>query len=402
MRARIVPASSRLPPIRADAPRRATDPFTEEPPKHGRRAGPVSGRRASDDRLVLGCMTGTSIDGLDVALVCIRGNGLTMRVELRDQCSRELGTLASRLRSLAGQQPCTAGDIAAMGRDLALIHLDACRELTKGQHIDLVCVHGQTVFHAPPLSWQLFSPAVLAHGLHAPVVSDLRAADLAAGGQGAPITPLADWILLRHAVETRAVINLGGFVNLTRLPADGGVDRVSGGDVCACNQVLDAVARTVLDRPFDENGAAALEGRASPRAVADLGRRLGMQAKAGRSLGTGDELASWLERFRDLAPEDLARSACAAIAAVVAKAAAPANRLILAGGGTRNRALVAELTARAGVPVQISDELGVPATLREAMAFAVLGALCQDGVPITLPAITGVDRAPVAGCWTWP
>lgn len=350
-------------------------------------------------RLVVGCMTGTSLDGLDAVLAEIRGTGLTMRTKVLARKTASLGTLGPRLRALAEQQPMTAGDIAKISRDFSLLHARTIRRF--GVHPDLVVVHGQTVFHAPPVSWQMLTPAVIAEALDTTVASDLRAADLAAGGEGAPITPLSDLVLYGHANERRTVVNLGGFCNLTRLPAGRDPAGIRGGDVCACNQVLDGVARAALGKPFDPDGRNALAGTSDPAAERDLRRGLDRQRKAGRSLGTGDELAAWISRH-PIAPGDLARSACAAIAAVIVEAAAPADRLVLAGGGTRNRALVAELTARAGVPVSLSDDLGIAAGDREALAMAVLGALSQDGVPITLPAVTRVRSAPVSSTWCLP
>ncbi|GDY11386.1 anhydro-N-acetylmuramic acid kinase [Planctomycetota bacterium] len=351
-------------------------------------------------------MTGTSLDGLDAAVVAIKGNGLAMRVDLVDQVAVPLPAELSRdLRAMAEQVPRTTGDIAWTLAAFTRFHLESLLPLAKRRVIDLVAVHGQTVFHAPPLSWQAFAPAPLAHGLGVPVVCDLRAADLADGGQGAPITPLADLILFGHPHERRVVVNLGGFCNITRLPPGREPSAVGGGDVCACNQILDAVARQVLGLPYDRDGRRAWAGATRRAAVDDLVERLDAQSKLGRSLGTGDELTAWIDAHSDEAPDDLARSACAAIAAVIATAAksggAP-QRLIVAGGGVRNKALIFELAHRAGCPVTLSDDLGTPATLREAMAMAVLGALCQDGVPITLSQITGAERPSRAGLWCLP
>ena len=350
-------------------------------------------------RLIVGCMTGTSLDGLDTVLCEVTGKGLRLRARVVARRSASLGKLAARLRALAEQQPMTAAAIATLARDFALLHARTIARLCAGRQPDLVVVHGQTVYHAPPVSWQLFTPAVLAHALAAPVISDLRAADLAAGGEGAPITPLADLLLYGHARERRTVINLGGFCNLTRLPAGRDPLAVAGGDVCACNQVLDAVARAVLQKPFDPDGRHALRGTSHPATERALIRKLERQRHARRSLGTGDELAAWITS-QPLAANDLARTACAATAAVIAAAAQPADRLIVAGGGVRNQALMAELTARSAVPVTTSDALGIAAGDREALAMAVLGALCNDGVAATLPQVTHVKRAPLSGTYT--
>ncbi len=360
-------------------------------------------------RLVAGVMTGTSLDGLDAAWVEVRGQGLALRAAVLRHVSHPLGAWADDLRRLARGEALNAGAICAAAQRLSQAHVLALRELSAGEIPDLIAIHGQTLYHAPPLSWQLAQPAGIAAALSAPVVFDLRAADLAAGGQGAPITPLADYVLFGDRDERRCVVNLGGFCNVTRLPRRSGesdhgpaeLDSIEGGDVCACNQLLDRVARERLGTAFDDRGQAALAGMRNPAAENELSALLEAQASAGRSLGTGDELGDWTARWGDrLSAKDLARSACEAIASVVARRTAPAERVVLAGGGMRNAALVNALQSRIRTPVSPADDLGVPASHREAAAMAVLGALCADGVPITLPQITGVPSpAPRAGAW---
>jgi len=352
-------------------------------------------------RKVVGCMTGTSLDAIDVAAMSIDGHGLEMRVQIESQVMLPLGDVGKRLRALAEQQPMTAGDIARVSHDFALLHIDAIKQACGRKTPDLIAVHGQTVFHQPPLSWQVLNPAPIAWALNANVVYDLRAMDLAAGGQGAPITPIADWVLFRHTGERRAIINLGGFCNVTRLPAHDQVRHIDGGDVCSCNQLLDRMARALLDQPFDRDGQTALSGTVDGDAKADLVRMLSKQADAGRSLGTGDELGEWAERHALEEVADTLRTACAAIAEVIVAKSQPTDRLVLAGGGVRNRALVEEIRGRTSVPVSTTDDLGVPATLREACAMGILGALCEDVIPISIPRITGVVKAPLSGSWVF-
>jgi 1,6-anhydro-N-acetylmuramate kinase len=360
--------------------------------------------------MVVGCMTGTSLDALDAALVRIHGNGLEMRAEFVRGVSRELGELGPRLRALAEQKPMTAGEIARLSREFALLHAAAIRDLlgvAGSRAPDLITVHGQTVFHEPPASWQMFNGAVLAHELRTRVAFDLRAADLAAGGQGAPITPLADWIMFRSEKPT-AVINLGGFCNVTLLPASAMGDatvqigRIEGFDVCACNHLLDRIARDTLGREFDADGAAATSGRVKEDARRELADALVMQARAGRSLGTGDETGKWVERWAMRAEgKDLAATACAAIAGAIASRLGTVGDVLLAGGGARNRALAAALRrSMPGADVETTASRGVPIEIREAAAMAILGALCEDRVPITLPQVTHVPApAPVSGTW---
>ncbi|MFN0012579.1 MAG: anhydro-N-acetylmuramic acid kinase [Phycisphaerales bacterium] len=379
---------------------------------------------AADVRHVVGCMTGTSIDAIDAALVVVRSRGLGMTASAEGFVSRPLGgagALAGRLRQLAEQAPMSAGDIAALSREFSLLHADVVREVRGSGPLDLVCVHGQTVFHKPPLSWQMVNGSVIAHEVKVPVVFDLRAADLAAGGQGAPITPIADLVLFGSTAEQRAVVNLGGFCNITLLPRlaeaasetdmdaarRAALPHVRGGDVCACNHVLDAIARRALGVPFDADGQAACSGTVHDEALDDLLGVFAAQRAAQRSLGTGDEVASWIGRQwrggAGVSGPDLCATACEAIAdAIVRHVAArgvEVGRLLLAGGGVKNRALVRAIGSAATCPAETTAKHGVQPEAREAVCFAVLGALCQDRVPITLAQVTGVQVPPVAGVW---
>jgi 1,6-anhydro-N-acetylmuramate kinase len=356
-------------------------------------------------------MTGTSIDGLDAALVEIEGTGFQMKARVVRCLSRPLDEVGAALRNLAEQKPMTAGEIAAAMHAFALLHAAAIKDLLAGEKCDLVCVHGQTVFHKPPLSWQLMQPAPIAAALGCPVVYDLRQADLAAGGQGAPITPIADRILFKDVEGRVAVVNLGGFCNVTLVPfgrREGNPhpeheSELHARDVCACNQILDEVARRLLYKPFDENGDYASKGSVNEEAMLDLDGILAVQTGSKRSLGTGDEVAEWISRFRArVSPEDLAATACEAIAACVAESVRDAHHLLIAGGGIRNRALIKAIASASTAKVEPTDAHGVPAAYREAACFAVLGALCQDKVPITLPQVTGVEKAPLAGAWVYP
>jgi 1,6-anhydro-N-acetylmuramate kinase len=360
-------------------------------------------------RFVLGAMTGTSLDGIDVAAAEIRGTGLQMRARLIRHDHADLGPLAADLRRAAAQEPMSAETLAGLSLALGERYADVVGVAAgDNQRPDLIAVHGQTIVHRPPVSWQLVNPAPVALRFNCPVVFDLRQADLAAGGRGAPITPAADWVLFGDTETTRAVVNLGGFCNVTVLGDDGDepLAGVRGFDVCACNQILDNAARRGLDAPYDDGGRAALVGEAQDYAVAELVEMLVRQRSSGRSLGTGDEAGSWVATYAGrLLPEDLAASAVDAVARCIGEAvsAHDVDEIVVAGGGARNDALVETLRRHAGLPLRTSDDLDVPGQAREALAMAVLGALCADRVPITLPQVTGcADAAPVAGTWCLP
>jgi 1,6-anhydro-N-acetylmuramate kinase len=363
----------------------------------------------SPTRFVIGAMTGTSLDGIDVATAAIDGAGLDMRPRLLRHGTADLGPLAGDLRRAADQEPMTAEALARLALALGERYADAIAGAAEGvEHLSLIAVHGQTIVHRPPVSWQLINPAPVALRFNCPVVFDLRQADLAAGGQGAPITPAADWVLFRHSDTCRAVVNLGGFCNVTVLSDDEGepLGGVRGFDVCACNQLLDEAARRGLDAPYDEGGRAAQHGEAQEYAVDELLAILTRQRTSCRSLGTGDEARSWIAAHAErLLPEDLAASVVEALARSITAAVADCDvdEIVVAGGGARNRALLDALRRRAGCALVVSDELGVPIQAREALAMAVLGALCADRVPITVARVTGrADPAPLAGTWCLP
>jgi 1,6-anhydro-N-acetylmuramate kinase len=355
-------------------------------------------------------MTGTSIDGIDAALIRITGAGLAMTAELAHHVSGSLGPLAKALRQTAEQELLSAGALARLAWDFGLLHCRIIEQVleaaqTDARRLALICAHGQTVFHQPPISWQLLNPAPIAEQFKCPVVFDLRQADLAAGGQGAPITPIADWIMFRAPSARRAIINLGGFCNVTILPPEGpsALEQIRGFDVCPCNQILDAVARCALHAPFDDGGRAAAAGTCNDAAALRLHEALSRLRNDRRSLGTGDEALAWIEtESKRMEARDLAASATEAIARCISDSLTEhhADELIVAGGGTHNRTLLGAIGRAANKPIARSDEHGVPIAAREAMAFAILGALCLEGVPITLPNVTGCITAPIAGVRT--
>ncbi|MSR17744.1 MAG: hypothetical protein EXS00_00995 [Phycisphaerales bacterium] len=374
----------------------------------------------SRPRYILGLMSGTSIDAIDAALVRIEGEGLDLSARLLSHCSHALGDLAPQLRAALRQTPMTTGELTRLCRLLSEFHVQTA-ERAVALHlarvgdaaafkVDLAVAHGQTVFHAPPDSWQMFDPFPLAHALGCQVLCGLRGADIAAGGQGAPITPLSDWIMYR-AQRKRTIVNLGGFANATVLPArDAQLSEIRGLDICLCNQLLDHAARRVLHTPFDENGRAAQAGSIHPDLLQGLSDLLTAQSASGRSLGTADEGFALVDSFALLcSPNDLMRTLVEAVAVTIVRSihlnssgTGKDFECVLAGGGARNQALTAALGAHlsASQPPLMSDQLGIPIEAREAMAMAVLGALAADGLPLTLAQVTGRAPHSTQGLWT--
>ena len=393
-------------------------------------------------RHVVGCMTGTSLDGLDAALTRITGTSSDLTAEFVGMVSAPLpDSLRSTLMAMAKGEAHPPIDFLRAARHLGVVHAEACAQLIadhgQGVDIDFVVAHGQTIWHAPAdaVSWQLFDPWPIVRSLNLPVCYDLRQADLVAGGQGAPITPFADYVMYRHTAGV--VLNLGGIANVTKIRQDKTDSRgwhVRGFDIGPCNLLLDFFCRELTGERYDRDGATAARGKldfnempdGTPDAIyldiiSGITPITNEDASFGREDFTENMLGDLLENTRrQSSNEDILRNAVEAVAqlcgAVCCKSAG--GDIVVGGGGARNRALVEAIVSYVkgykvydresdtyspySGKVVLSDDLGIPAEAREAMGFAVLGALSADGVPITLPAVTGSESPGVAGSWAYP
>ena len=375
--------------------------------------------RMTDPRHAVGFMTGTSIDGIDAAVIETHGYGTSLSARIVDHVQEPLGDLRPELLDFARGEAMTAAGIASLSRRFGELHARVLARCAVDRPLTLVAAHGQTVTHAPPDSLQLLDPWPIVREATCPVVHDLRGADLAGGGAGAPITPRADAVLYhdhRAAGGTLAIVNLGGFANVTLLPnptdlADDRFAGVEGFDCCPCNHLLDAAADALLGIPFDVDGAVAMTGTPDPDAANRLQASISQLFRAGRSGGDGDETRAFaIEIARSAAsPEDGLATLHRAVATAVIdcietrcdeRTISRPTAFVLAGGGVLNRRLVREIEERADGPVRSSDEVGVPAQAREAAAMAILGLLAFDGVAITDPASTG-RRTPAIPAGRW-
>ncbi len=350
-------------------------------------------------RLVVGCMTGTSCDGLDCALVQIEGQGLDIQAQVLRCLSTPLGKLGVRLKDACDQKPLTALAWAQLSTELAEAHATAINRLLDGKQADLICVHGQTVCHQPPISAQIINAPLISKRTHTTVISDLRAADITLGGQGAPMTPLADYILFRDTIERRTIVNLGGFCNITFLPNDSCIEKIQGRDISACNHILNDLARKFYNSDFDPDGQYAESGTVDTHCEERWLKAL-QQQQRGRSLGTGDEQPAQARCEHDA---DTLASVCSALARhIVNNCEQASDRMLIAGGGAYNKGLMKYLHLHSSIPVEQTDAYGIDIQEREAVCMAILGALCADKQAITLPHITGASCSTVAGSWSYP
>jgi anhydro-N-acetylmuramic acid kinase len=279
--------------------------------------------------------------------------------------------------------------------------------------IAAVAAHGQTLYHDPPSTIQWFDPALLAAETGCAVVSDFRRADCAAGGQGAPLVPYADYVLFRDPTKTRLLLNIGGIANVTFLRAGAGIDDVVAFDSGPGNCVSDWLCRTLdpAGPGYDAGGGRAMRGEVR-REIVDRIDTTYFRRPPPKST----DVPEMITRFRDAigdprrhALDDLLATACwfsveEALNQTFTYVDASLDQVIVAGGGTRNARIMKELNrwaeTSADLEVLTSDALGVPSEARESVAFALLAAATLDGLPSNVPAATGARRRAILGSIT--
>lgn len=363
---------------------------------------------------VIGLMSGTSYDAIEVAAADLRLDGDTLVLrhlghlsipypeDLRDLIAATLPPAATTAEAICALD-------TGIGQAFAAAAERALGELCDGV-ADLVVSHGQTMHHwvedgAVRGTLQLGQPAWIAEATGVPVVSDLRSRDVAAGGQGAPLVGMTDTLLLRALPGTPAALNLGGIANVTVLVPGA---QTLAFDTGPANALLDAAVRhfTGGAAAYDEDGRRAAAGRTSPELLRVLLDDAYYRRPAPKSTGKEHFHLPYLQRALDAVPTP-ADDVLATLARLTAVTVADPCRaygvtsLVVSGGGTRNPVLMRMIAEElSGVPVQLSDDLGLPSDAKEALAFAVLGFLTVNGLPGTLPSGTGARRATLLGSIT--
>ena len=362
--------------------------------------------------LAVGLMSGTSLDGIDAALVRI-DDPTHVRL-LQYVCRSYAASERSRLRlTLAeGRAPDLARLHAALGQwAVEAVERVLAAARCRASELAFIAFPGQTAWHEPPLvSWQLGEPAVLAERFGVKVVSNFRSRDVAAGGQGAPLVPMADLLLFADADRPRILLNLGGMANLTFVPPAGVEEGALAFDTGPGIAVIDAVTRlTDPSLPFDRDGALAARGRVDQAHLADLLADPFFAAAPPRSTGREHYGDDYARRLHARTPgADGVRTAVELTARSVADAigrwvpAAP--EVVLSGGGARHPVLRERLRQLLGPgrPLRGFDELFFDGDAKEAVAFALLGYLTLHGQPGNLPAATGAAGPRVLGSVTPP
>ncbi len=402
------------------------------PSSSGRLVKKLTGLAARDERLVVGLMSGTSADGIDAALVRCHGWGHRLEAELVNfVCVPYEPTLAERLGHSAHAG---VAEVARLNFDVGEAFAAAALALLRKSgmrptDVHLIGSHGQTIYHEPPAgerrgaTLQIGEGDVIARRTGVVTISDFRTADIAAGGSGAPLIPLVDWLLFRKPGVARLMLNIGGIANVTWLVEDLGGVRAF--DTGPGNALCDEIARRATHgrQPYDADGAGAARGTVHEEAASSFLARQYFAAQPPKSTGKelfgrdaardlaelvhgekGREWSAGAETLSESDIDDLQATAAAVTARSIRNAVRflpPAPGLvevIVSGGGVRNRAmmtLLAELFAP--IPVMNLAEIGIDPDAKEAMGFAVLANETLSGGPGNVPAATGAKTGAVLG-----
>ncbi|MFZ0759993.1 MAG: anhydro-N-acetylmuramic acid kinase [Candidatus Sulfotelmatobacter sp.] len=378
--------------------------------------------------IVAGVMSGTSADGINVAFVRIGarshpGFELLAHAEYSYPKKVRATVLAAMNASRA-----SVADLARLNFLLGELYSDAVLATQRQFRLkaDLVGCHGQTLYHQGEprrflgrkvaATWQMGEAAIVAARVGVPVVSDFRPADMSVGGKGAPLVPFLDYMLFGAAHLGRIVQNIGGVANLTMIPAGAAASDVVAFDTGPGNMVIDAVTEKLFGLPFDRNGRIAASGRVLEKVIARFLQREFFRHNppktAGREEFGREFVREFLRSCGRSRKQDAVATATALTAASIADAlrryaaqnsgarTQPFQEMILSGGGAKNSTLVTMLTgqlAPLGLRLRFSDEFGLPAAAKEAVAFAVLAHQTWHRRASNVPSATGARRAAVLG-----
>lgn len=361
--------------------------------------------------MAVGLLSGTSIDGIDAALIQI--------LPREDRYSIDLlafetygfdAALADRLREALPPHAATVAETARLHHDLGQAFAAAARAIAGEARVDFCASHGQTIWHDGRASTtlQIGDPFAIREALQATVCFDFRNGDCALGGHGAPLVPYVDYLLFADADEDRVAVNIGGIANLTYLPRNCGADSVRAFDVGPGNMLIDAFirARSGGAEKCDRGGAHALRGHVNEalleQMLADEYFAMLPPKSTGRErFGSAflQQHAAGLERLHTTdGAATLTALTAQSIALALRSVAPPGARLLVSGGGVHNDALMAQLRERcADFVVQTTDAMGIDVDAKEAIAFAILGYETLRGRTANLPAVTGARAHAMLG-----
>lgn len=383
--------------------------------------------------MVAGVMSGTSADGIDVALVEIRPDRGRLKLELAGHRAFPFSpVLRKAVLSAMDAKSTSTAELARLNWRLGQAYAEAVRSTIARYPVSLQLIgcHGQTIYHqaAPTLyagrkvacTWQIGEPALLAAEMGVPVVSNFRPPDMVAGGQGAPLVPLLDYVQFADAKRARVLQNIGGIGNLTLIPPASKTDEILAFDTGPGNMVIDALMQQLFHKNYDRGGNTAGRGRVLEKALAAALQHPFFHAKPPKSAGREEFGAAFAEKLlracrkANGTNEDAIATATALTAETIARAFErfvqpkltrnTAVDYVISGGGAKNTALVSMLQKRLeplGCKLMKTTDAGIPVDAKEAVAFALLAYYTWHRHPANIPSATGAKRPAILGQITY-
>ncbi len=384
--------------------------------------------RQKDIKTVIGLMSGTSADGVDVALVEISGSGLTTEIALKIfETIPYKPEIRARIFDLFNVETARVDEICEMNFVLGKLFAESTLAVLEKSgvspaHVDLIGSHGQTIHHMPsastPATLQIGEPAVIAHETGIPTIADFRVADIAAGGEGAPLIAYPDYLLFHNPTQTIGLLNIGGIANLTVLPAGKGIEAVHASDTGPGNMILDACVEKITDgsKQYDENGELARQGTVCKDLLDNWLTHpffaLTPPKTTGREMFGTTFADECLQQIRTNGISD--NDGLATLTALTVESISryythfiadnsPIDILYVSGGGAQNPLLMEGLAERFNpIPVVDVAEIGLSGDAKEAIGFAILANEAVHGNFANVPNATGATCRKVLGKFVCP
>lgn len=378
---------------------------------------------------IAGVMSGTSLDGIDVALVRIEGSGVDSKVKLNHFTTVPFrNDIKSEIQQALSIENSNVQLICSLNFKLGLCFANAVKEVCKEanfslEQLDLIGSHGQTIYHQPnpegnmiASTLQIGEPAVIAYDTNTTVISNFRTMDMAAGGQGAPLVPYSEVILYRDPSKNRLLQNIGGIGNVTVIPSQKSDQNVIAFDTGPGNMIIDEVCQRLFQLPYDQNGEIAEQGEVVDEILTYCMNHPFLKMNPPKSTGReqfGEEFVSQLlKRYEKYSKENILTTVTMFTASSIVhhykEFILPyyeIDEVILGGGGSYNDTLVEMI--RYGLKdekctIFIQEDIGYSSEAKEAIAFAILANETYHRNPSNVPSATGAKKSVVLGNVTYP
>ncbi|MFE0503038.1 anhydro-N-acetylmuramic acid kinase AnmK [Peribacillus butanolivorans] len=377
---------------------------------------------------IVGLMSGTSLDGIDAALVRVDNTGLKTEIEMIEFITYPFPKdIEKEIMQSLSVETSNVQLICSLNFKLGKLFSDATKEVCEKaglpiEQLDLIGSHGQTIYHQPlqeqnwvPSTLQIGEPAVIAHDTNTIVISNFRTMDMAAGGQGAPLVPFTEYILYRSETKGRLLQNIGGIGNVTVLPKQASLNDMYAFDTGPGNMIIDEVCRQLFNLRYDEGGKIAKQGLINEELLSYCFSHPYIMSpppkSTGRELFGKQYVVKLLKMFQSLPSQDI----LATVTMFTAKSIVENYRayifpktkieeVIIGGGGSYNETLLEMIQSLLGNSIQVltQEELGYSSEAKEAVAFALLANETFHGNPSNVPKATGARNDVILGNITFP